>query len=76
MKILTELKKIDLIEDYINADGIIINTPFTSSPNPQYPNINDNINFIINWCKKNGKEVIFRIDKILTEDEIDLVINL
>ena len=75
MKILVELKNISLLKDYINCDGLIINTKYSISSNPCYPIYELELNKIISWCKANNKEIIFRIDKIFDEKEIDDVIE-
>jgi collagenase-like PrtC family protease len=72
MKILVELNNLSFC-DYKDIDGLIVNTKYSISPNPLYDS--DLIKKITDWIKDNKKELIFRIDKIIDEDNIDEVIG-
>lgn len=71
MKILTEIKNITRLEDYKSCDSIIVNTKYSISPNPIYEN--EDLLKIYEWTKSNNKQLIFRIDKLFMEDEVNEV---
>jgi len=74
MKILIELKNINRMDDYLGVDELILNTQYSMSPNPIYSK-KEELEYIYNWCHKNNKKIIYRIDSIVSETNLKDVLN-
>lgn len=71
MKILVDLKSVDNIDKY-NADGFIVSTIEYSCHNDYCFSL-DEISKISNYCSSYNKILIVNIDRIIEQDELDLI---
>lgn len=68
MKIISELRNIDMLEELLEVDEIIIPTVYSIL----YENIlnEDDINKVISWCILQGKKAILKVDRIIEESQV------
>lgn len=68
MKIISQLRNIDMLEELLEVDEIIIPTVYSIL----YENIlsEDEIHKVISWCILQGKKAILSVDRIIEESQV------